>query len=240
MSPSVLTPDQQTQNVCAKHSHTPSTLYIHTRERALTMEAADTFTLLPLHVDESTNISATGTANNALNTELAALNALHRGLLAVETPTGTPPPPVPVNPKRSAQIGKLRESGNAEFRKGNPGAAVKLYTLAVDMALQRPHWEPSGLVREEVSGLLSNRAQANMAQQNWAEGSVDAEASVEMKKVGNAKAWWRRGKCLLEMGRLEEAELWVKQALEFEATEQDLVQLKEQIESRKTGQIAAV
>lgn len=205
------------------------------------MESADTFTLLPLHVDDATGtVSATGPANNALNTELAALNALHHGLLNAETPTGTPPPPVPVNPKRSAQIGKLRESGNAEFRKGNPAGAVKLYTLAVDMALARPHWEPSGLVREEVSGLLSNRAQANMAQQNWAEGSVDAEASVEMKKVGNAKGWWRRGKCLLEMGRLEEAEHWVKQGLEFEATEQDLVQLKEQIESRKNGQTNTV
>ncbi|KAF3034314.1 hypothetical protein E8E12_004064 [Didymella heteroderae] len=204
------------------------------------MEAADTFTLLPLQTNEAGDVQATGPANNALNTELAALNALHRGLLAVETPTGTPPPPVPVNPKRSGQISKLRESGNAEFRKGNPGAAVKLYTLAIDMALQRPHWEPSGLVREEVSGLLSNRAQANMAQQNWAEGSVDAEASVEMKKVGNAKAWWRRGKCLLEMGRLDEADQWVKQALEFEATEQDLVQLRDQIEGRKAGQITAV
>jgi len=101
------------------------------------------------------------------------------------------------------------------------------------MALARPAWEPSGLVREELSGLLSNRAQANMAMQNWAEGAVDAEASVEMKKVGNAKAWWRRGKCLLEMGRLDEAELWVKQGLEFEATEHDLINLKDEIEKRQ-------
>jgi translocation protein SEC72 len=204
-----------------------------------TMESLDTFTLLPLGFDaETQDVVATGPAQNALNTELAALNALHRSLLAVETPTGTPPPPVPVNPKRSAHIGKLRESGNNEFRKGQPGAAVKLYTLAIDMALGRPHWEPSGLVREEVSGLLSNRAQANMAQGNWAEGAVDAEASVEMKKVGNAKGWWRRGKCLLEMGRLDEADQWVKQGLEFEATEQDLVQLKADIERRQAGLIA--
>jgi translocation protein SEC72 len=104
------------------------------------------------------------------------------------------------------------------------------------MALARPAWEPSGLVREEVSGLLSNRAQANMALKNWAEGAVDAEASVEMKKVGNAKAWWRRGKCLLEMGRLDEAAQWVKQGLEFEATEQDLVNLKDEIERKQRGE----
>ena len=203
------------------------------------MESLETFTLLPLSFDATTqDVTTTGPVNNALNAELEALNAVHRNILLVETPTGTPPPPVPVNPKRSAQISKLRDSGNNEFRKGQPGAAVKLYTLAIDMALARPHWEPSGLVREEVSGLLSNRAQANMAQGNWAEGAVDAEASVEMKKVGNAKGWWRRGKCLLEMGRLDEANQWVQQGLEFEATEQDLVQLKTEIERRQGVQAA--
>jgi translocation protein SEC72 len=200
------------------------------------MESPDTFTLLPLEMDPTTkSISASHSSGNALNTELAALNALQRSLLNVETPTGTPPPPVPVNPKRSAQIGKLRESGNAEFRKGKHEEAAKMYGLAIHMALGRPAWEPSGLVREELSGLLSNRAQANMAQQNWAEGAIDAEASVEMKKIGNAKGWWRRGKCLLEMGRLEEAALWVKQGLELEATEQDLVQLRDEIERKRGG-----
>ncbi|CAI6333767.1 unnamed protein product [Periconia digitata] len=197
------------------------------------MESLDTFTLLPISMDPTTKAITSDTPNSALNNELAHLNALHKNLLAAGTPTGTPPPPVPVNPTRSAQISKLRESGNNEFRKGNHGQAVKLYSLAIDMALGRPSWEPSGLVREEVSGLLSNRAQANMAQQNWAEGAVDAEASVEVKKAGNAKGWWRRGKCLLEMGRLDEADEWVKQGLEFEATEQDLVQLKQEIEKRK-------
>ncbi|RMZ70953.1 tetratricopeptide repeat domain containing [Pyrenophora seminiperda CCB06] len=202
------------------------------------MESPDVFTLLPLEIDAATTtIRASQPTTNALETELAALNALHANLVLVETPTGTPPPPVPVNPKRSAQIGKLRESGNAEYKKGQHAAAIKLYTLAIDMALARPAWEPSGLVREEVSGLLSNRAQANMSMQHWAEGAIDAEASVEMKKVGNAKAWWRRGKCLLEMGRLDEAEGWVQQGLEFEATEQDLVLLKAEIEKRQRGEI---
>ncbi|KAF2750452.1 hypothetical protein M011DRAFT_465202 [Sporormia fimetaria CBS 119925] len=196
----------------------------------------DTFTSLPLSVDPQTKlVSSTDTISNALQTELAALNSLHRTLLTVQTPTGTPPPPVPVDPKRSAQITKLRESGNTEYRKGNHGNAVRMYSLAIEMALGRPLWEPSGLVREEVSSLLANRAQANMAQQNWAEAAVDAEASVEMRKVGNAKAWWRRGKCLMEMGRYEEAEIWVKKALEFEAAEGDLGQLKEEIEKRKVS-----
>src|SRR5689334_21822463 len=61
-----------------------------TRRLTFIKEAADTFTLLPLQMDEATGVSATGPANNALHTELAALNALHYALLHVETPTGTP------------------------------------------------------------------------------------------------------------------------------------------------------
>ncbi|KAF2005375.1 hypothetical protein P154DRAFT_518506 [Amniculicola lignicola CBS 123094] len=195
------------------------------------MEADDVFTLLPLHLDPSSkSVSATGPISNALATELAALNTLHKSLKDIDGPA--PPPPVPVNPKRSAAINKLRESGNTEFRKHNYTNAIHHYSIAIQAALGRPGWEPNGLVREEVHGLLANRAQAYMAQQMWAEGAVDAEASVEMKKVGNAKAWWRRGKCLLEMGRLEDADAWVGQSLEFEATEPDLVALREEIGKR--------
>lgn len=100
------------------------------------------------------------------------------------------------------------------------------------MASQRPFWEPSGLVREEMSALYSNRAQAWMAQGYWVEGHVDAECSVELKKVGNAKGWWRRGKCLLEMGRYEEARVVIEEALEFEGTEAELVALRGEVLAR--------
>ena len=100
------------------------------------------------------------------------------------------------------------------------------------MAFKRPLWEPSGLVRDEVAGLYANRAQAHMALQNWVEGAVDAQASVEAKKVGNAKAWWRKGRCLMEMGRLEEAKEWIKRGLEMEGSETDLVGLLKEIEEK--------
>lgn len=101
------------------------------------------------------------------------------------------------------------------------------------MALTRPLWEPSGLVRDEVAGLYANRAQAHMAKSNWAEGSIDAEASVEAKKAGNSKAWWRKAKCLMEMGRLEEAKEWVGRGLEMEGNEADLVALLKEIDLMK-------
>ena len=130
------------------------------------MADLDTYTHLPLQIDPQTKaISAPTSKSRTLAAELEALNALHRSLLSVETPAGVPPPPVPVNPKRSAQITKLRDSGNAEFRKGRHAEAVKMYTLGLQMALGRPLWEPQGLVREEVAALYANRAQARMGLQ---------------------------------------------------------------------------
>lgn len=196
------------------------------------MEAPDTFSMLPITVDPSTKaVSLTTTiADPSLAAEIATLNALHRTMLSLDTPNSVPPPPVPVNPKRSQQISKLRDSGNVLFRKGQYQDAVRMYSLGIEMALGRPHWEPQGLVREEVAGLYANRAQAYMAQREWADGALDAETSLEMKKPQNAKAWWRRSKCLLEMGRLEEAREVVGLGLEWEP-EGDLVGLKKDIES---------
>ncbi|KAI0896385.1 hypothetical protein F4806DRAFT_467156 [Annulohypoxylon nitens] len=192
----------------------------------------DTFTMLPLQIDPQTKALTTSSSCRALQAELASLNNLHRSLLALETPNQVPPPPVPVNPKRSANVSKLRESGNNEYRKGKHAEAVKFYTLGLQMALTRPLWEPQQLVREEVAALYANRAQAHMALQSWAEGASDAEASVEAKRVGNSKAWWRRGKCLSEMGRLAEAKEWVSKGLEMEGDEGELVALLKDINEK--------
>ncbi|PQE13102.1 translocation sec72 protein [Rutstroemia sp. NJR-2017a WRK4] len=196
------------------------------------MDENETFTFLPLHMDPMSKSITASSNSRALNEELETLNLLHRALLTLDTPI--PPPPVPVNPKRSANITKLRESGNTEFRKGKHGEAIKMYTLGLQMALARPLWEPSGLVRDEVAGLYANRAQAHMAMSNWVEGAVDAESSVEAKRAGNAKAWWRRGKCLMEMGRLDEAKEWIGRGLEMENHETDLVALLREIEAKAT------
>lgn len=97
------------------------------------------------------------------------------------------------------------------------------------MALGRPSWEPAALVKEEAGVLYANRAQAYMAAGMWAEGAADAETSVELKRVGNGKAWWRRGRCLCEMGRWEEARAWVGSGLEVEGNEGDLAALAKEI-----------
>ena len=103
------------------------------------------------------------------------------------------------------------------------------------MALGRPGWEPAALVRDEASVLFANRSQAYMAASAWAEGASDAATSVELKRAGNGKAWWRRGRCLCEMGRWEEARAWVEEGLEVEGNEGELVGLRKEIEGRLVG-----
>jgi translocation protein SEC72 len=182
----------------------------------------ESFTEYPLQLDPATKaISLATTAGLSpaqiedLNNELKSLNSLHRSLISLDPPN-VPPPPLPINPKRSAQITKLRDTANTAFRKSNFAEAIKLYGYAIEMALGRPPWEPLQLVRDELSGLYANRAQAYMSQQAWPEGWVDAKSSVECKPVGNAKGWWRGGKCLVEMGRWDEARAWIEQALGIE------------------------
>lgn len=206
------------------------------------MSDLETFDFIPLQIDpKSKAISAAAAqipnvSSKALEAELEALNTLHRSLHALDAPHIVPPPPVPVNPKRSANINKLRESGNAEYRKQRYAEAIKFYGLGLQMALTRPAWEPSQLVREEVHALYSNRAQAHMQLGHWPEAAADAEASVEAKRQGNAKAWFRRGRCLVEMGRLDEAREWVARGLEFEGEEKDLIELLKEVDGKLQGE----
>ncbi|MCJ1235551.1 hypothetical protein MMC14_003521 [Varicellaria rhodocarpa] len=201
----------------------------------------ETFTLLPLYLDPTSKaISAPSLSHTpSLASELTFLNQSHRSLLTLDTPSQVPPAPLPLNPKRSAQIQKMREQANSLFRKSTPSStteAIKLYTYALEMALTRPAWEPAAIVREEAAMLLANRAQAYMSKQDWPEGAADAESSVEMKRTGNAKAWWRRGKCLTEMGRWEEAAEWVRKGLEVEGSgETELMGLIGEIERHAGG-----
>ena len=191
-----------------------------------------TFNLLPLTLDPSTK--ALSSPMPTLTPHLTSLTALHRTL--VPLPSQTPPSPLPTNPKRTAQMQKMREQGNTALRRStntpanaNSSAqeAIKLYTYALEMALGRPGWEPASLVREEASALFSNRAQAYIQAGMWPEGAADAKCSVELtRRMGGAtaggngsgnekKAYAQRGRCLVEMGRWEEAREWVREGLEL-------------------------
>ncbi|KAI5306000.1 Bifunctional purine biosynthetic protein ade1 [Ascosphaera pollenicola] len=181
------------------------------------MSDLDLYTHHPLQLDPQSKAISLPGASSDVAAELEQLNRLHAGFVALETPGKVPPPPMPVNPKRSAQITKLKESANQSFAKGTYIDSVRLYTLAIDMALSRPLWEPASLVREELAVLYSNRSQSYIAQQMWPEGLIDAKLSVACSPVKNAKSWYRGGKSLNEMARYDEAKEWLEKAIEIEA-----------------------
>lgn len=201
----------------------------------------DIYNQYPLYMDPSSKAISlpqssayTATQTATINAELAEVNALHRALIALDPPN-IPPPPLPVTPKRTAQITKLRESANTAYRKNNYVEAVRLYTYAIEMGVSRPGWEPVTLAREELSGLYGNRAQAQMALQAWPEGLTDAKLSVDSKPMGNVKAWWRVAKCLAEMTRYDEAKTFLVKGIEIEgkASEgaKELIALLEDVEA---------
>lgn len=194
------------------------------------MADLDTYTFIPLILDEkAATISAPkeSWSVKGLQDELPQLTSL-----ATAMGGGLPPPPVPVNPARSAAITKLKENANEAYRLKNFPRALEVYTVGIKAAKERPLWEPAGLVKDELAGLYANRAQCHMAMGAWPEGLIDAKLSTTCKSGGNAKAWWRGGKCYMEMGRYEEARDWVVKGLEVEGNEEDLVKLLKDIEDK--------
>jgi translocation protein SEC72 len=180
----------------------------------------ESYTHIPLHLDPtSKQITAhsPSSLDQATLTAITSLNALHTSLKTLETPNQVPPPPVPVNPKRSAQVSKLKDTASAAHRKGQYAEAVKLWGYAIEMASGRPAWEPVGLVREELSALFLGRGGSHAGNRAWVEGWKDAEKSTECKAgPGNIKAWVLGARCLGEMGRWGECVEWAERGSEVE------------------------
>ena len=216
---------------------------------ATTDDALETYTHLPVHIDPASKKISVTSSDQAVQDAIATVNSLHNQFKNLETANSVPPPPVPVNPKRSAQINKLRESAGQSAKKGQFQDAVRLLTVAIDMASTRPGWEPSGLVREELGLCYLARAAANAETNNYVEGWKDAECSTECKRgpqtnpqgqrtPGNPRAFIIGGRCLMEMGRFSEAVKWLERALEIEGKEgQEGAQMMQLLEEarRKTG-----
>lgn len=163
---------------------------------------------------------------------IAAVNSLHTTFKSIEPPSNVPPPPVPVNPKRSAQINKLRESATVAVRKGQMQEAIRILGFAIDMAHSRPSWEPVGLIREELAACYMARSNAYYMAQDWVNGFKDAQCSTECKKgpsqgpngergPGNPRAWTLGAKCLVEMSKWADAVDWLEKGLEIEGSEGD-------------------
>ncbi|RMD42481.1 hypothetical protein DV735_g2648, partial [Chaetothyriales sp. CBS 134920] len=216
---------------------------------ATTDDSLETYIHLPIHIDPASKALSVSSSDQAVQDAVAQVNALHTAFKKLETANNLPPPPMPPDPKRSAQIQKLRESAGTAARKGNYAEAIRLLTFAIDMAASRPGWEPSGLAREELAICYFARAAAHMESRNWVEGWKDAESSTECKRgpqttpqgqkvPGNPQAFIVGGRCLIELTRYDEAVKWLERAIEIEGKEgpgQELVKLLAQAKERAQG-----
>ena len=195
-------------------------------------DAFNSYNHLPIHIDPSTKQVIASSSDKTVQEAVAMVNDLHNQFKNLTTPNHAPPPPIPVDPKRTANINKLRESAGQAAVKKNNAEAIRLLTFALDMASSRPDWEPSGLKREELATCYLARAASYAELREWVDAYRDALCSTECKKgpsqtpqgqrvMGNPKAFLIGGKALMEMGKTAEAVDWLEKALDIEGNQQE-------------------
>lgn len=194
---------------------------------------ADSFTLYPLTIStvEKENRTSVACANDspALQNVLHQVNALAHGFKQSGFPASLPPPPPnSINPHRSTELEKIKKLGNEAFSRKNYGDALRLYTQAMDLAASRPPWEPSQLAIDELSILLCNRSAAFLGADLLAEAYADAHACVVMKPVW-IKGYYRLCRACLRLTRSREALKFVRQGLQYEPKNEDLLALEKEI-----------
>ncbi|KAJ1934428.1 hypothetical protein GGF37_006368 [Kickxella alabastrina] len=114
---------------------------------------------------------------------------------------GALPPP---NPQIGQAIQRLKTSGNDVFRAQGYFEAAQRYTEAINVASQRPLWDPSATVIEEATVLLSNRAACLLELGHPSEAYWDTEVVTRLKR-GWSKGHFRMGRALMGMGRCRQA-----------------------------------
>ena len=90
------------------------------------------------------------------------------------------------------------------FKSGQRDKAIQRYTMAANIAAQRPPWEASQLMREEVATVISNRSIAYLEEGDLVGALVDAETVITLKKPWS-KGHFRKTKALMHMGQWEDA-----------------------------------
>lgn len=146
--------------------------------------------------------------------DLVELNNLSRVLLS-NPQMVFPPPPIPAANQRSQMVAKAKDEGNNFFRKGEWAEAIRHYTLSADLAATRPVFEPNVFARDELAITLCNRSAAYLSAGQYLEALIDANVVIDLKKPW-VKGYFRKGKALAGMGRLDEAKEALLLGLQFD------------------------
>ncbi|KAG0254593.1 hypothetical protein BG011_005641 [Mortierella polycephala] len=134
------------------------------------------------------------------NQSFVEINDMTRHL---KSNNGQVPAPGAVLPLRTQQITKMREDGNVHFRAQRHQEAIAAYTNAINVAFDRPLWEPTGPARKELAVLLCNRSAAYIARKEWVDALVDAEGVIELEHTWS-KGHFRLGRALFGLERMAE------------------------------------
>ncbi|SPC63284.1 uncharacterized protein UHOD_06626 [Ustilago sp. UG-2017b] len=176
-----------------------------------------TFQQVPLSLDSTTLTLSTPIPS----LDLTVLNALIRSLQGLPPNVAFPPPPNAIAPQRSMAINQAREQGNTAYRNKDWAEAIKMYTLAIDVAASRPLWEANQVARDELSLCLANRSAAFASCQDWIGALCDAEAVTKLKKPWT-KGHYRKAKALVGLQRCKEARDAFELGLQFDPENAEL------------------
>lgn len=147
--------------------------------------------------------------------DVSMINLLARWIQALPSQAPFPPPPNIIQGKISQAVAQTKEAGNARFRQKDWGAAIQAYSVAIAMTLDRPLWESSVVVAEELSVCLANRSAAYAAVNAYIEALCDADAAIQLRRSWS-KGHFRKGKALAGLQRFAEARAAFNLGLQFD------------------------
>jgi tetratricopeptide (TPR) repeat protein len=101
------------------------------------------------------------------------------------------------------------------YKLKNCKGALAKYNLAASIAAQRPPWESSAILREELSTVISNRSTTLFELGDYLGALADAETVITIRRDWQ-KGHFRKAKALVGLGRLEEAQEAISLGLQFE------------------------
>ncbi|KAI0917864.1 hypothetical protein AcW1_006883 [Taiwanofungus camphoratus] len=160
--------------------------------------------------------------------DYVALNRLSRALLANPS-LRCPPPPQIISQKLTQVVTTTKEEGNTLFKGGLHDKAIQRYTMAANIAVQRPSWEAQQLVREELSTVLSNRSAAFLEARDYIGALVDAETVIQLRRPWS-KGHFRKARALLKLDRFQEAREAIQLGLSFEPDNKEMSEMLSNID----------
>lgn len=144
--------------------------------------------------------------------EVENLNTLSKQLVGFNG--DIPPPGNQINGNLSKQIDKLRETAIRDAKLGKHTEALKLLSMALEMALRRPLWESVQFQMGQIVGILNDRCDLYIKTNQWANAYADTHILTTLQP-GEWSNFYRKALCLRKIENYHEAKALLATALEL-------------------------